>query len=154
MMFKSVILSILFSFIALVGIAQQQNEKQQVEQVISSLFKGMKEKNPQMIEASFHKEAIMHTVAQSADGTNLGSNSVSDFVNRIAVTPAETVLDERIQSYTIQVDGDMASAWTPYRFYVNDVFSHCGVNSFQFIRIDGQWKITYVIDTRRKENCN
>jgi len=153
-MLKSAFLYILLSSIALGGIAQQQNDKQEIEQVISSLFKGMKEKNQEMIEKSFHSEAIMHTVSQSGDRTKLGSNSVQDFVNRIAVTPAETVLDEKIQSYNIQVDGDMASAWTPYRFYVNDGFSHCGVNSFQLIRIDDQWKITYVIDTRRKEGCN
>jgi len=151
---RQFLFSILFVSFSLVAFAQQQNDEKQIEQVISSLFKGMKDKNQQMVENSFHPEAIMHTVAQSPDGTKLGSNSVKDFVNRIAVTPAETVLDERILSYNIQVDGDMASAWTPYKFYVNDGFSHCGVNSFQFIRIEGQWKITYVIDTRRKENCD
>jgi len=152
-MMKNFLLSVLFFSLTFAVTAQQQNDKKEIEQVISNLFKGMKDKNQQLIERSFHSEAIMHTVAQSAGGTKLGSNSVKDFVNRIAVTPAETVLDERILSYNIQVDGDMASAWTPYRFYVNDGFSHCGVNSFQLIRIDDQWKITYVIDTRRKENC-
>lgn len=135
-------------------VAQQHNEEKAIEEVISTLFKGMKDKNQQLIEMSFHRDAIMHTVAQSDEGTKLGSNSVKDFINRIAVTPAETVLDERILSYNIQVDGDMASAWTPYRFYVNDGFSHCGVNSFQLIKINGKWQITYVIDTRRKVDCD
>ncbi|HSJ69667.1 MAG TPA: nuclear transport factor 2 family protein [Anditalea sp.] len=135
-------------------VAQQHNEEKAIEEVISTLFKGMKDKNQQLIEMSFHRDAIMHTVSQSDEGTKLGSNSVKDFINRIAVTPAETVLDERILSYNIQVDGDMASAWTPYRFYVNDGFSHCGVNSFQLIKINGKWQITYVIDTRRKVDCD
>jgi len=133
---------------------QNQTAEKQIEQVIENLFQGMKSKNQQLLEKAFHEDAIMHTVAASPDGTRLGANSVKDFINRIAVSPAETVLDERIQSYHIRVDGDMASAWTPYRFYVNDGFSHCGVNSFQLIRIDGEWKITYVIDTRRKDNCD
>lgn len=153
-MIRQLLLFVFLSSFSLGLSAQHQNEEKAIEQVISTLFKGMKDKNQQLIEASFHSEAIMHTVAQSDDGTKLGSNAVKDFINRIAVTPAETVLDERIISYNIQVDGDMASAWTPYRFYVNDGFSHCGVNSFQLIRIDGQWKITYVIDTRRKVNCD
>lgn len=152
-MMKQFLLSILLITLSLAANAQQPNDEKDIEQVISNLFKGMKDKNQQLIEQSFHNEAIMHTVAQSPDGTKLGSNSVKDFINRIAVTPAETILDERIVSYNIQVDGDMASAWTPYKFYVNEGFSHCGVNSFQLIRTDGQWKITYVIDTRRKENC-
>jgi len=153
-MIKHTLIFVLLSWLSNISFAQQQQAEKDIEQVIESLFQGMKNKNQQMLESAFHHEAIMHTVAVSPDGTKLGANSVKDFINRIAVTPAETVLDERIQSYHIKVDGDMASAWTPYKFYVNEGYSHCGVNSFQFIRIDGQWKITYVIDTRRKDSCD
>ncbi|KEO72797.1 nuclear transport factor 2 family protein [Anditalea andensis] len=153
-MVKKLIVGTFLLFSILPLYAQQLQDKNEIQQVISNLFQGMRDKDQQLIEKSFHSEAVMHTAAQSPDGTKLGSNSVNEFINRVAVTPPETILDERIQDYHIQVDGDIASAWTPYRFYVNDGFSHCGVNSFQFIRIDGQWKITYVIDTRRKDNCN
>jgi hypothetical protein len=27
------------------------------------------------------------------------------------------------------------------------------VNSFQLIKLDGKWKISYIIDTRKKEGC-
>jgi hypothetical protein len=47
----------------------------------------------------------------------------------------------------------MAAAWTPYRFYRNGEFSHCGVNSFQLVKMAEGWKIVYIIDTRRKEPC-
>lgn len=153
-MVKKLTLFVLLSCSSMLVYDQKQNQEKEIEKVISDLFKGMKDKNQQLLENSFHEKAIMHTVMTGTDGTQLGANSVSDFINRIAVSPAETILDERIQSYNIKVDGDMASAWTPYRFYVNDNFSHCGVNSFQLIRIDGQWKITYVIDTRRKQGCD
>jgi hypothetical protein len=131
-----------------------QSDHDAVKSVISSLFEGMKTKNPEMIIHAFHKEAIMHTVINGAEETRLGSNSVNDFVNRIATTPAETQLEERILDYQISIDGDLASAWTPYEFYINDSFSHCGVNSFQLIKMEQGWKITYIIDTRRKEGCN
>ena len=44
-------------------------------------------------------------------------------------------------------------AWTPYSFFLNDTFSHCGVNNFQLLKKEGEWKIIYLIDTRRKEGC-
>ena len=132
----------------------QDSDKIAVEQVIRTLFEGMKEKDGEKVQSVFHEHAIMHTVQSAQVNSQLGGNSVEDFVNRIAGTPAGTVLDERILAYEIKVDGDMASAWTPYRFYVNDDFSHCGTNSFQLIKIDGEWKITYVIDTRRKVDCD
>jgi hypothetical protein len=48
----------------------------------------------------------------------------------------------------------MAAVWTPYNFYYNGQFSHCGVNSFQVIRFKDGWKIQYIIDTRRRTGCN
>lgn len=131
----------------------QAQEEKEVEKVIASMFVGMKNKDPELVKQSFHPEASMQTVIAGKSGATLGSNSVSDFINRIAATPVGTTLDERILDYQIKIDGQMASAWTEYEFYVNDSFSHCGVNSFQLIKTSDGWKITYVIDTRRKEGC-
>ena len=141
---------IVFSFSSSTLFAQKSEE---VRQVIASMFEGMKSKNTDLIKAAFHAEATMQTVKNGETGSELGSNSVEDFLNRIASTPATTTLDERILDYQIKVDGDMAAAWTPYEFYVNENFNHCGVNSFQLIRTPDGWKITYIIDTRRKEGC-
>ncbi len=123
-----------------------------VKQVIVSLFEGMKNKQKELLSSAFHPEAIMQTVVHADSGSTIASNSVGDFLTRVLNTPESTMLDERIMDYQIKVDGHMATAWTPYEFYVNDVFSHCGVNSFQLIKTIDGWKIIYIIDTRRK-NC-
>ena len=133
--------------------AMAQTAEQEVEAVIRSLFDGMRQKNATMVADAFYTEGLMQTVQQKPEGTTIGSNAVADFVKRITTTPEGTTLDERIVSYHIRVDGVMASAWTPYRFYVNDTFSHCGVNSFQLVKMASGWKIVYIIDTRRKEPC-
>ncbi|WP_304516687.1 nuclear transport factor 2 family protein [Cecembia rubra] len=146
------ILVLVLSFLFVIQTLQAQEEKE-VEKVIASMFEGMKNKDPEMVKMSFHPEASMQTVIAGESGARLGSNSVADFVNRIAATPVGTTLDERILEYQIKIDGQMASAWTIYEFYVNDSFSHCGVNSFQLINTPEGWKITYVIDTRRKDGC-
>ena len=130
-----------------------QSEEKAVEDVIRSLFEGMKTKNAEQVAAAFYSEGLMQTVQAKPEGSTVASNAVADFVKRIATTPAETTLDERILDYQIKVDGTMASAWTPYRFYVNGNFSHCGVNSFQLVKMSDGWKIVYIIDTRRKEPC-
>lgn len=143
-----VVLSILFSHAILA------QEEQAIQQVIANIFEGMKSKDLSLIEPSFLSTAQMQTVNASSDGATVGSSTVQDFFNRIATTPAETVLDEQILDYQIKIDGQMAAAWTPYRFYVNGAFSHCGVNSFQLVKTAEGWKITYIIDTRRKEGCD
>lgn len=133
--------------------AKAQTAEQEVESVIRSLFDGMRQKNATMVADAFYADGLMQTVQLKPEGTTIGSNAVADFVKRITTTPEGTTLDERILSYQIRVDGAMASAWTPYRFYVNDTFSHCGVNSFQLVKMASGWKIVYIIDTRRKEPC-
>lgn len=130
-----------------------QSEEQAVKEVIISLFDGMRAKDAEMVMKSFSSDAMMQTVIADPSGTRVGSNSVEDFGKRIASTPVETELDERILDYQIKIDGNMAAAWTPYEFYVNGNFSHCGVNSFQLVKMSEGWKIVYIIDTRRKEGC-
>lgn len=142
------LLGLLFCFPAF-----SQTEEEQVELVIKSLFEGMRAKNTEQVAAAFSKDAMMQTVIAKPEGSEIGSNAVADFITRISSTPAETQLDERILEYQIKIDGTMASAWTPYQFYVNDKFSHCGVNSFQLVKMADGWKIVYIIDTRRKEPC-
>ncbi|GAB3232114.1 nuclear transport factor 2 family protein [Algoriphagus aestuariicola] len=133
--------------------AFSQTDEEKVEAVIESLFDGMRAKNAEQVAAAFSPEAIMQTIAAKPEGTTVASSSVGDFAKRIGSTPAETQLDERILEYQIKVDGALASVWTPYRFYLNGNFSHCGVNSFQLVKMAEGWKIVYIIDTRRKEPC-
>lgn len=149
---KAALLSGLLGLFLCFSAFSQQQEKQ-VEAVIKSLFDGMRAKNADQVAGAFSPEAIMQTVVAKPEGNAVSSNAVGDFVKRIASTPAETQLDEQILEYQIRVDGPMATAWTPYRFYVNGNFSHCGVNSFQLVKLPEGWKIVYIIDTRRKESC-
>lgn len=144
---------IILGLILMVVVPLQAQEELAVQEVIASLFEGMKNKESETLRNAFHPQATMQTVVSNDVGADLGSNTVSDFVNRIVGTAEGTTLDERILDYQIKVDGKMAAAWTPYEFYVNDKFSHCGVNSFQLIKTVEGWKITYIIDTRRKEGC-
>ncbi|WP_238584548.1 hypothetical protein [Chryseobacterium sp. Leaf180] len=62
-------------------------------------------------------------------------------------------IDEQIEFSSIQIDGDLASVFTPYQFYYEGKLAHCGANSFQLVRKNGIWKIQYLIDTRRKDKC-
>jgi len=149
---KTILLSVILCCVLCFS-AFSQSEEKEVEAVIKSLFDGMRAKNAEQVAAAFSADAIMQTIISKPEGNSVGTNSVGDFAKRIGSTPSETQLDERISDYQIKVDGAMATAWTPYRFYLNGNFSHCGVNSFQLVKMADGWKIVYIIDTRRKEPC-
>lgn len=147
------LLFVLFSVI-LVFPAFSQSDEAEVKAVIESLFDGMRAKNVEQIGAVFSENAIMQTIETTGETGMVKAGSVADFVKGIGSLPEEAKLDERITDYQINIDGPMATAWTPYEFYFNDKFSHCGVNSFQLVKMASGWKIVYIIDTRRKDGCS
>ena len=133
---------------------QAQQEELNVKATINQLFEGMRNADSTKILSVFAPAAIMQTIVVNNEGkTSIRQNEVAGFATSVGKL-AKGAADEQIQFETIKVDGDLAIAWTPYRFIFNGNFSHCGVNTFTLVKLDGVWKINYIIDTRRKENCN
>jgi hypothetical protein len=84
----------------------------------------------------------------------LTETSFNKFLEGIASIPNDQTFEEKLLDFNIQIDGKMANVWTPYEFWYQGNFSHCGVNSFQLIKQSNEWKIFYLVDTRRKEECH
>ena len=130
-----------------------QSTEDSVKATVNKLFEGMKNSDPLLITASFADSAVLQTIGANREGkTIIRNEKVSGFVESVSKS-VKGDLDERIDFGSIKIDGALASVWTPYKFYYKGQFSHCGVNSFQLVRINGSWKIQYLIDTRRKQPC-
>ncbi|WP_246454821.1 nuclear transport factor 2 family protein [Hyunsoonleella aquatilis] len=100
-------------------------------------------------------KVLMQTAFRNKKGEDvLMTDDPAKFIDAIANRPADQKWEERLLDYSIQIDGNMANVWTPYEFWFNGEFSHCGVNSFQLFNDGGQWKIIYMIDTRRRSTCD
>lgn len=133
--------------------AQAQSAEDSIKSTITGLFTAMQNADGAGVMASFADSAVMQTIGRGKDGAILvRTDKVADFGKQIASAP-KNALDERITFDLIKVDGPLAIVWTPYQFYYNGTFSHCGVNSFQMLRMANGWKIQYIIDTRRKTGC-
>ena len=131
----------------------QENEQQNVQKVIEMLFDGMRSGDSSMVSKTFTNDAIMQTVMVNREGeTIVNTGQLQGFLNAVGA-PKNEVWDERIGSYTIHVDDKLASAWAPYSFYRGESFSHCGVNSFQLVKKEENWKIFFIVDTRRGSDC-
>lgn len=128
-------------------------EESEVQNVIETLFDGMRDGDSAKVSSTFHPDAIMETVSMNKEGIVIkNTGSLNVFLNAVG-TPHDEVWDEQISSYKISIDGELASAWTPYKFFVGEKFSHCGVNSFQLAKLNEQWQIIYIVDTRRRTDC-
>jgi len=144
-------LLILFSFSF---INAQETDELKVKNTINAFFEGFHKQDSIAIRETVSSAIRMQTIGKNKMGGDSVRNvSFDNFLNSIVQIPDSVHFEERIMSYKIQADGSMAHAWTPYEFWVNESFSHCGVNSFQLFKEGETWKILSIMDTRRKEDC-
>ncbi|MDB4292724.1 nuclear transport factor 2 family protein [Maribacter sp.] len=136
------------------SIVAQDAEEQAVQTAIETFFESFHRQDTTALKESAADNVVMQTIAKDSLGTTVVSTMpYADFVMRIASIPKTMKFQEKLKSFSIQVDGEMANAWTPYEFWIDDALHHCGVNSFQMVKFGEDWKIVYLIDTRRTENC-
>ena len=144
---------ILLTFSVCSQLALAQSAEDSVKMVINQMFAGMKNADAALVKSTFSDSVIFQSIATAKDGTvKVVSEDPVAFLDFIG-KQARGAADERIVFETVKIDGDLAIAWTPYTFYYNGKFSHCGVDSFQLVRVNGRWKIQYIIDTRRRQGC-
>jgi hypothetical protein len=133
--------------------ASAQSAEDSVKSVINNMFTAMRTADPGLLKKCFADSMVLQTISRNKEGQLIVRNEApSGFVDFISKETAGNA-DEQITFDVVRVDGPMAMAWTPYKFYYKGKFSHCGVNSFQLVRFNGEWKIQYLIDTRRKAGC-
>ena len=134
-------------------VSRAQTAEDSVKKIVNNLFTAMKNADAVLLKSVFADSAILQTIAKNKAGeTIIRNEQVAEFIDFVSKQPKGGA-DEQISFASIKIDGDLASVWTPYKFYYNGNFSHCGVNSFQLVRLKNEWKIQFLIDTRRKKGC-
>ena len=135
------------------SVAYAQPDTRDVRATVDQLFTGMRTGDSSLVSQSFTTDATLQSVSTAPDGkTKIGKDTIASFVKAVGA-PHQEVWDERIYDLKIQVDGPMATVWAPYKFYLGEKFSHCGVNAFTLIKTQSGWKIASITDTRRKDEC-
>jgi len=132
--------------------ATAQSTEDSVKTAINKLFTAMKNGDSKALLECFNDTAILQTVEERNGNVSVRTEAIKEFADFVG-TQKQGDADERITFDMVKTDGALAIAWTPYQFYYKGQFSHCGVDSYQLVRINGEWKIQYLIDTRRKTNC-
>lgn len=144
---------IFLTLVALGITAQAQTATDSIKAAVNALFIAMKAADTVMLKNAFHETALLQTLARSKDDKAFVRNeTVADFAKQVSEFPKDAI-DERIEFETIKIDGPIASVWAPYKLYLNGKFYSCGVNSLQMARLNGVWKIQYILDTRRQKGC-
>ncbi len=149
------ILFLLCLSISFSGFAQNDFSEADAKQLIDTFFEGFHKGDTTLMRTTLMKEVTLQTAYSNKEGeAKLNTGSLDKLLDAIANRPAEQKWDERLLDYKVSIDGNLAHVWTPYEFWVNGNFSHCGANAFTLVKTDDGWKITHLIDSRRRSTCN
>ncbi|MDU8886253.1 nuclear transport factor 2 family protein [Yeosuana sp. MJ-SS3] len=148
------IIAFLIVFISVTSYSQE-SEEAKVKLVVDTFFQGFHKGDTILLKSVLIDKILMQTAYKNKEGEDiLITDEPNKLINAIANRPGNEKWEEKLLSYNIQIDGNLASVWTPYEFWFNGEFHHCGVNSFQLFKEGKTWKIIYLIDTRRRSDCN
>jgi hypothetical protein len=133
--------------------AAQESEEAAVMAAVEAMFDAMRAGDSAAMRAVLHPTATGASVSvREGVPTLTREESLDGFVQAVG-TPHEEVWDERIWDAEVRIDGNLATAWMKYAFYLGAEFSHCGVDAFQLFKGEDGWKVFHIADTRRREGC-
>lgn len=151
---KRFIAALLLFCVTFSALGQHTSEEEKVKRTVEIFFEGFHARDSVIMKSVLAEEVVVQTIGKTKSGEiKLHQEDIHKVLRGIVSIPLETEFKEVIHEYDIRIDGSMANAWTPYSFFMNSDFSHCGVNNFQLFEKNGQWKIIYLIDTRRRAGC-
>ena len=95
--------------------------------------------------------AVFSSIMVQADGTtNVSNNLVSSFFDSINDGPK---IVERYWDPILLVNGPIAVFFAPYDMHVGGQYSHCGIDNFDLIKVEDQWRIQSIRATIKTFDC-
>lgn len=147
-------LSLLFLCFTITIHAQATFSEKDAKQLVETFFEGFHKGDTTLMRSVLAKDVRLQTASANKEGVaQLSDASIDGLLTAIANRPEDQKWEEKLLGYTIHKDGNLAHVWTPYQFWFNGNFSHCGANSFTIAKTEAGWRIIHLIDSRRRNGC-
>ncbi|WP_338243217.1 hypothetical protein [Aurantiacibacter hainanensis] len=118
--------------------------------VVDTFFEGLNTADEEMMASVVVEESIVASVRESEDRPDLRVSSIEESI--------EGLLDggsyyEEYWEPVVLVSGPIAVVWAPYLFESDGERTHCGVDVFNLMRLDGEWMITGIQYSVVRDGC-
>jgi hypothetical protein len=152
---RHIVLALAIVCIAAVGRAQPAAsvEREAVLAAVQKFFDTMAAGDIAGGRAITLPEGRFYSLREGKPGEAPAVNSFTNQESYDRMASGKRKLHERMWNPTVLVHGSIAVVWTPYDFWIDGKFSHCGVDAFMLAKLADGWKIVSLADTRRREGC-
>lgn len=132
-------------------VAAQDGSNAAILKSVDEFLRGLNEKNASVMGAVSTKDGMLvsHIVREGKALVRART-----FAQDLATIGEEKdTLNEVYWDPTVLVRGNIAVVWTEYSFDLNGKRSHCGIDVFNMMKIDGAWKVTGIQYTVEPDTC-
>lgn len=159
---KSILITILFSLtVASTNLSAQtantqatnnSNDEKAILATVDKFFEALANSDAAGMESTTISGSIFMSSTRNVNGKIVNSaRTVEELIAGLSSSGARNL--ERYWNPTVLIREGIAAFWAPYDFYINGDFSHCGIDSFQLFKTDGEWLIGSSSFNREQEGC-
>jgi hypothetical protein len=117
--------------------AQTSADRDAVLKAVQTFFDTMTAKDVDGARNILMPQGRFHAVRMRDN--NLRSFSNEEYFAQLQ--SSKQAMQERMWNPEVRVHGLIATVWTPYDFWIDGKFSHCGIDAFDLVKTDKGWKI-------------
>jgi len=149
---KFLFIQFLFITFLTSSVYAQPSEKQILITIANDFFQALEKQDTTALHKLFMKGSSSYFVRDSEKAPV--QTGVRSFT-QITFKPDRVITERMRESEVIvHIDGRIAVAWVPYDLWINQEFSHCGVDVFTFIKTETKWEIASIAYSMVPEGCN
>ena len=115
-------------------------EKAAVQAAVDAFIAAINSNDVVALDRLTHDDGVAFIQGYVQGREGLRHRTTKESVERMRTSTSRNT--ERYWNPTIQVHRDIAHFWAPYSFDVDGKRSHCGVDSFNLAKINGEWILT------------
>lgn len=127
-----------------------QDDKTEVLAIAQQFFDALEKGDTTTLRSLFLDDARNYFVQERDTEIRAGSRSPKSFR-----ADKDRVVRERFikDGVEVMVHNRIAMVWGSYNLWINDKFSHCGVDAFTLLKTESGWKISSLSFSMETEGC-
>jgi hypothetical protein len=131
--------------------AQKEDDKSAVVAAVQQFFDTMATRDVEGARRVLMPEARMFSVREQNGQSVARASTVENYLKSLGEGKQNN--RERMWDPEVKIRGGIASVWTPYDFWVDGKFSHCGIDIFDVVKTADGWRIAAVTYTVERTGC-
>lgn len=157
-MLRSALTSLTLALLTLVACAtpapagHQPGEEEAVLAVFDAFLRTLETRDLEAMAALQTADGMTYQIRANGEAEmSVGSRPNAEWLDPTRY--GDAAYRERYWSPTVLVRGGMAVVWAPYEFWADGQTSHCGIDLFQFVKVDGRWLVANSAWTTEPRAC-